>query len=142
MGKGNINLSLPLRGGFFLDHEHFNVYLDSAHEEIDGDATQIYFEDFVHDFQELFSKKHVEFKPMYDSNKILTSHLFDIIIEDNEWSQAILFEPCRFSPITGVELFYNVYLESMKNILLDMFDYLHTYAGPWTTGIIRKEVKE
>ena len=142
MGKGNINLSLPLRGGFFINNDNFISYADESKEMILEYVTESNYYDFIDQFQQRFTNKHSEFKSVDDVEIILISHLFNIIVEDNEWSVAIRFNPTNDVIMLGQELFYNVYLESMKNILLDMFDSIHTYAGAWTSGLIRKEVKE
>ena len=142
MGRSNVNLSLPLRGGFFINNDNFIAYADESKETILEYVTESNYYDFIYEFQERFTNKHSEFKSVDDVEIILISHLFNIMVLDNEWSLAIRFNPNNNVTMLGQELFYNMYLESMKNILLDMFGSIHTYAGAWTTGLIRKEVTE
>ena len=78
-----------------------------------------------------------------DFGTILENELFEIEIEDNQWSYAVklIQKECWYdNHLEGLQKkHYENYLNGIKNILLEMFPSIGCYGGAWTHGIIKRE---
>jgi hypothetical protein len=73
----------------------------------------------------------------------LQNELFYICAEDNEWSTAIelIQKEAELGPdLSGLQAqHYETYLNGIRDVLLEQFNQIWTYGGPWTSSPIRKE---
>jgi hypothetical protein len=73
----------------------------------------------------------------------MENQLFEIKIEDNEWSYAVKLlqkEPGYDYDYTGLQKkHYKNYLNAIKEVLLELFPSIGCYGGAWTHGTIRRE---
>ena len=74
---------------------------------------------------------------------ILENKLFYIIVEDNEWAEAVelIQKESEYGDVdlSGLQKqHYQHYLNAIQNILLERFGEVGTYGGPWTSGKITK----
>jgi hypothetical protein len=73
----------------------------------------------------------------------MESELFEIEIEDNQWSYAVklIQKECWYdNHLEGLQKkHHESYLESIKNILLEMFPSIGAYGGAWTHRTISRK---
>mgnify|MGYP001028681668 CR=1 FL=1 len=74
---------------------------------------------------------------------LLESKLFQIVLEDNEWSLAVELlqkEEPYDNHLSGLqERHYLKYLDGIKRCLLELIPSIGTYTGAWTSGSITRE---
>lgn len=173
MGRGNVRVTGPCEGLYYIDNDDFFVYrrinstdkccemrllgeLDysqfiSGEWLIDDDATNNERDDILNSFMTAFCRMFPSFKRVEgiewanrERRIILKNRLFFICLEDNEWSLAIeLIQREDPYGLPWMENFqkrlYQKYLEGMKKALLNKLSSIGTYAGPWTSGRIKRE---
>lgn len=146
--RGYLDFYVPIDGeavdGLFLEEMEHN---DFANYEYDEFISRSYYEDFVNEFIFYFTKRFNSFtKTGEDYGVILENELFEIEIEDNEWSYAVKLiqkEDDYDDHLQGLQKkHYKSYLDGMKNILLDMFPSIGGYSGAWTSKTITRKDKE
>ena len=150
MGRGNACIHGEFEGLFYIDYDNFTCYTvdedGNETEERDYDLEQELVEDSIINFKYSFRKKYPVFD-FYGEKRngygiILESGLFEIAIEDNEWSYAVKLlqrEDLEFSAEGLQGKFYETYLKGIKECLFEQFDTLGVYSGAWTSGTIKKE---
>ena len=161
MGRGNVCVFRDYEGLYYVDRGYIDFYVpidgeaddgkffeemehnDFADYEYDEFLSRIYYEDFIYDFIYYFTKKFKSFsKTGNDYGTIMENELFEIEIEDNQWSYAVKLiqkEDCYDNHLEGLQKkHYENYLEGIKNILLEMFPSIGCYGGAWTHGTIRR----
>lgn len=162
MSRGNVCVFGKFEGLYYVDRDYIDFYVPINGEADDGKflgelsmsefpdyeydefLSNIYYEDFINDFVYLFNKK---FKSFAQTGKeygtILENNLFEIEIEDNEWSYAVklIQKECWYdNHLEGLQKkHYTNYLDGIKNILLEMFPSIGCYSGAWTSGTITRE---
>lgn len=165
MGRGNVCVFGDYEGLYYVDRGYLDYYIpidgeayeglfleemeqnDFANYEYDEYISRSYYEDFVNEFMYLFTKRFNSFnKTNNDYGVILESELFQIEIEDNQWSYAVklIQKECWYdNHLVGLQKkHYESYLNGMKNILLDIFPSIGAYSGAWTSRTItRKDLK-
>ena len=173
MGRGNVCVTGEYEGLYYIDHDHTTVYrkydndeecslaaalsleeltsgkwyLDeySSMEEA-GDVLDCFIEDFCSKFHSFNPPKKDSAHNSRRSNILLENKLFCIVIEDNEWSDAIMLlqkEDPYDDHLSGLQKrHYQKYLEGMKEALLNRLPSIGCYAGAWTSGVITRESQE
>ena len=166
MGKGNVCVSGPYEGLFYIDSDYTTVLRreDDCEDTIlqkdlsakdlsgngwlfddEGSANEL--EDVLECFVENFTHRYPSFARVKQDKwlgrnvrVILESSLFYIGIEDSDWAYAVELlqkdNPCS----EGFQRkHYKAYLDGMKAALLERLPSIGTYTGPWTHGTIRRE---
>ena len=166
MGKGNVCVSGPYEGLFYIDSDYTTVLRreDDCEDTIlqkglsakdlsgngwlfddEGSANEL--EDVLECFVENFTHRYPSFARVEQDKwlgrnvrVILESSLFYIGIEDSDWAYAVELlqkdNPCS----EGFQRkHYKAYLDGMKAALLERLPSIGTYTGPWTHGTIRRE---
>ena len=166
MGRANVCVFGDYEGLYYVDRGYIDVYTakdmneDGEYEEkmyIDLDLddfgdydydeflSQIYYEDFIQEFTAMMENK---FKSFTSTGKnygtVMENNLFEIEIEDNQWSYAVklIQKECWYdNHLEGLQKkHYENYLDGMKNILLELFPSIGCYGGAWTHGTITREM--
>lgn len=154
MGRGNVCVHNEYEGLYYIDWDNFSKeYEDSNGNIIEDDDFQRSelenaLEEFCFDFKEKYPSFYDSEGWIDHSQKILLENsLFYIVVEDNESSVAIELlqkeqDYYKKGNIVGLQAgLYKKYLEGMKQCLFNQFDELGIYCGPWTSGIIYKNVQ-
>jgi hypothetical protein len=162
MGRGNVCVFGDYEGLYYVDRGYLDYYVpidgeaddglfleemehnDFANYEYDEFISRSYYEDFINEFVYLFRKRFNSFTETGDDyGVILENELFQIEVEDNQWSYAVKLiqkEDCYDDHLNGLQKKHHEnYLEGMKNILLKMFPSIGCYGGAWTHGTIKRE---
>lgn len=153
----------------YVDEPDTRLAADLSYDELTGNewlkddfGTAEEMEDiersFIDDFMRLFPSfsdryglpdKWVRNGPWGDFSRrvILENKLFYICIEDNHWSVAVELiqreAPWGFQDYAGLQKrHYEAYLDGIKRCLLKRLPSIGTYAGAWTSGIIKREEAE
>lgn len=143
--RGYLDFYVPIDGeaddGLFMEEMNMN---DFPNYEYDEYISRSYYEDFINEFVYLFCKKFKSFTETGDDyGVILENELFQIEIEDNQWSYAVKLiqkEDVYDDHLSGLQKkHYENYLDGMKNILLRMFPSIGCYGGAWTHRTIKRE---
>lgn len=164
MGRGNVCVWGDYEGLWYVDRDYLDCYT-SKFENEDGEyedkmlgeieydefgsyeydyvLSEIYYDEFIIEFVKMMEKKFNSFASTGDKyGSIMENNLFEIQIEDNQWSYAVKliqkenpYDDC----LRGLQKkHYQNYLEGMKDILLDMFPSIGCYSGAWTSGVIKR----
>lgn len=169
MGAGNACVFGKYEGLYYVDRDYLDCYTANEADE-NGDFEQkmlgdmsmedfqnfeydhimsgIYYDDFVREFKILMGNKFNSFVSTGDDyGTIMENDLFEIVVEDNEWSYAVKLvqkEDDYDNHLDGLQKkHYQNYLEGIKNILLEVFPSIGCYDGAWTHGTItREDVKQ
>ena len=169
MGRGNVCVTGPCEGLFYIDYDYTAVYKNMEMPEGEPDrklrfafgsdspeesgweydaGESVDEEDYD---MRLFSKDFVNAHPEFSETNvwvsrsrraILETPLFYIAVEDNDWSFAVeLLQKDVASEMDehSQKVLHPVYLNSMKTILLSLYPSIGTYAGAWTSGRITRE---
>lgn len=167
MGRGNVCVHGKYEGLYYVDRDYLDCYsLLEANEDGSYDQKllgEIPYEEFSkYEYDEylslfnyenfinaLTSKIEDRFKSFCSTGKnygvILENNLFQIEIEDNEWSYAVKLlqkEQDYYSDgfLEGLQArHYKEYLDGLQEVLFDLFPSIGTYAGAWTSGRITRE---
>lgn len=78
-----------------------------------------------------------------DKRVFLENELFCLCVADNEWSAAVILLQKDHWNRNVQHLhgrYYQTYLDAIQRILLEIVPEICTYAGPWTHGVIKREV--
>lgn len=164
MGRGNVCVFGDYEGLYYADRDYLDCYIAKEADE-DGEFEQkmleemsmndfdnfdydevlseMYYDDFISEFIELMRNK---FKSFSTTGKtygvIMENNLFEIEIEDNQWSYAVKLiqkEHWCYS-LEGLQAkHYMNYLEGIKTALLDIFPSIGCYGGAWTSGRVTRE---
>lgn len=163
MGRGNVCTFGKYEGLFYIDKDYINVYYDVetednirfghelSFEEMTSGAwkddmleTEIQWNYLLEDLQNDIGYRFKSFEScdmwLGDDHAILENNLFYIAITDNEWSYAVklIQKEDDYGCLEGFQKkHYKNYLEGIKEILLDMFPTVGTYASAWTNGTIK-----
>lgn len=109
--------------------------------EYDEDLTYWNTEDYINMFIKDMMKKFGSFVATGETyGTIMENSLFEIKIEDNEWSCAIeLIQKDDYS-VSGLQKkHYKQYLDGMEDVLLGMFPEIGCWTGNcWTHGVIKR----
>ena len=165
MGKGNVCVRGEYEGLYYVDREYIDCYIskevgedgeyiqkmqcdmdypeDYQNFDYDDILSQIYYDDFLQNFTSAMEHKFKSFESTgNDYGTIMENNLFEIQIEDNEWSYAIMLiqKEGYYDNLEGLQKkHYQSYLEGMKNILLELFPSIGCYGGAWAHGTITRE---
>lgn len=165
MGAGNACVFGEYEGLYYVDRDYLDCYTakeedenggfrqkmlgdmsmeDFQNFEYDHMMSGIYYGDFIREFKILMMKKFKSFVSTGDDfGTIMENSLFEIVVEDNEWSYAVKLvqkEDDYDNHLEGLQKkHYKNYLEGIKNILLEMFPSIGCYGGAWTHGTITRE---
>ena len=162
MGRGNVCVFGDYEGLYYVDRDYIDFYVpidgeadegkflgemdmgEFADYEYDEFLSRIYYEDFIYEFVEMMKKKFKSFVSTGEEyGTILENNLFEIEIEDNQWSYAVklIQKECWYdNHLEGLQKkHYENYLDGIKNILLEMFPSIGSYCGAWTSGTITRE---
>lgn len=166
MGRGNTCVFGKFEGLYYVDRDYIDCYIAREMNE-DGEYEQkmqcdmnypedyndydyddilsgIYYDDFIQNFTAMMEEKFKSFVSTgKDFGTIMENNLFEIEIEDNEWSYAVKLiqkEDWYDNHLEGLQKkHYQNYLEGIKVILLDLFPSIGCYGGAWAHGTIKRE---
>jgi hypothetical protein len=160
MGRGNVCTFGKYEGLYYADRDYLDFYVpidgeadegkmleemehnDFDNYEYDEFISRSYYEDFIYEFIALFRGKFKSFSATgKDYGVILENELFEIEVEDNEWSYAVklIQKEDYYNSLEGLQKkHYKNYLEGMKNVLLEIFPSIGCYGGAWTSGRITR----
>ena len=165
MGKGNTCVHGEYEGLYYVDRDYIDCYVSKETDEngeyinklqcdvdyptdydnfdYDEIISQIYYEDFIQNFTSEMEKKFKSFESTGDNfGAIMENSLFEVVVEDNEWSYAIklIQKENDYENLEGLQKkHYKNYLNRIKTILLDLFPSIGCYGGAWTHGTITRE---
>ena len=164
MGKGNVCVRGEYEGLYYVDRDYIDCYIanepdengeyeqkmleemsmeDFNNFEYDPILSGLYYDDFIQEFTSMMEKKFKSFVSTgNDYEVVMENNLFEIVIEDNEWSFAVklIQKESDYENLAGLQKkHYQNYLEGIKNILLELFPSIGCYGGPWTSGRITRE---
>lgn len=163
MGRGNVCVFGEYEGLYYADRDYLDCYIakeenedgefeqkmlgemgadDFDHFDYDDAMSEIYYDEFISFFVESMQKKFKSFDTTGEKyGVILENNLFEIEIEDNEWSYAVKLiqkEHWCYS-LEGLQAKHYInYLEGIKTALLEIFPSIGCYGGAWTSGRITR----
>lgn len=166
MGKANVHPTGEYEGVYYVDFENLLSYTKKDDEterktlknispwemsdyEFDDVESQVNLENYRATLVEALKKRFPSFKEpvgwyvgIPGKHILLENDLFYIAVEDNEWSEAVELLQKEENSVSGYENLqkrhYKNYLKGLCNVLLEQFDEIGTYAGPWTHGEIKR----
>lgn len=162
MGLGNIHTHGDYEGLYYIDYDYIDYYTskeeneygefdiklladmdadDFEDYEYDYDLSRLSAEEYINMFVEDMTKKFDSFVAtgkIYGT--IMENSLFEIKIEDNEWSYAVELIQKDDYALSGLQKkHYKQYLDGMKDVLLLLFQEIGCWTGNcWTHGIIKR----
>lgn len=166
MGKGNTCVFGKYEGLYYVDRDYIDCYISKVADEngeyinklqydmnypedynnfdYDDILSSIYYNDFIQEFTSMMENKFKSFVSTgNDFGTIMENNLFEIEVEDNEWSYAVKLiqkEDNYDNHLEGLQKkHYENYLNGIKNILLELFPSIGCYGGAWTHGTITRE---
>lgn len=166
MGKGNTCVFGKYEGLYYVDRDYIDYYISKVADEngeyinklqydmnypedynnfdYDDILSSIYYNDFIQEFTSMMENKFKSFVSTgNDFGTIMENNLFEIEVEDNEWSYAVKLiqkEDNYDNHLEGLQKkHYENYLNGIKNILLELFPSIGCYGGAWTHGTITRE---
>lgn len=162
VGRGNISVYGEYEGLYYIDYDYIYYYKskeeneygefdiklladmdadDFEDYEYDYDLSRLSAEEYINMFVEDMTKKFDSFVATDKTyGVIMENSLFEIKIEDNEWSYAVeLIQKDDYS-ISGLQKkHYKQYLDGMKDVLLLLFPEIGCWTGNCCThGIIKR----
>ena len=167
MGRGNICPDGKYEGVVYVDYDNVLCYTkkddseqrllkDISYEEMpefefDDDASQLLLDEYRTNLVNEMMRRYQSFEepnqtwlPNHRNGKvILENKLFYIIVEDNEWAEAVelIQKESEYGDVdlSGLQKqHYRHYLDAIQDILLEQFGEVGIYTGPWTSGKITK----
>jgi hypothetical protein len=155
MGRGNVCVFKDYEGLYYVDRDYLDCYIAKEMDEYGeyeekmlcdmemdefGDydydyfLSQIYYEDFIQEFTAMMEKKFKSFIATgKDYGTVMENNLFEIEIEDNQWSYAVKLiqkEDDYDNHLEGLQKkHYENYLNGIKMILLELFPSIGCYGG-------------
>lgn len=169
MGKGNVCTHGKYEGLYYVDRDYLDEYVskepneDGEYENVmlgdlpygdfekydyDESLSMMNYEIFIQEFTSEMEKKFKSFKSTgKDYGVIMENSLFEIEIEDNEWSYAVELiqkEHWYDNSLEGLQKkHHETYLNGIRDILLELFPSIGTYGGAWTSvRLTREDLKE
>lgn len=165
MGKGNVCVFGKYEGLYYVDRDYIDCYIsneankdgeyenkmlgdmnmeDFQNYEYDSVLSEMYYDDFLQEFTAKMEKKFNSFVSTgKDYGTVMENNLFEIEVEDNEWSYAVKLiqkEDDYDNHLEGLQKkHYQNYLDGIKSILLELFPSIGCYGGAWTHGTITRE---
>ena len=166
MGRGNCMVNGPYEGLWYIDRDLIDVYWNSYTEEyklmrdvgcnefMKCDYSQSESEYNYDDMLEIIrNRMMLKYKSFVEADRwvsdggsrcdrkaFLENELFFIAVEDNEWSYAIELIQKGPESLAGLQKrFYQTYLDSIRDIILDVYGEVSYRNGPWMHGTIVKE---
>lgn len=158
MGRGNTCVRGKYEGLYYVDNDYIDCYDKDGEIKLLGDISDLRgwdydytfsrenFEEFLYHFCEDFRTMFPSFEviQMDYCGTIMKNNLFEIVIEDNEWSYAVKLiqleeEYDEYHKEGFQKKHYQNYLNGIKKCLFNQFPELGIYDGPWTSGRIYRE---
>ena len=166
MGRGNTCVFGKYEGLYYVDRDYIDCYVSKVVDEngeyinklqcdmnypedynnfdYDDILSSIYYNDFIQEFTSMMENKFKSFVSTgNDFGTIMENNLFEIEVEDKEWSYAVKLiqkEDDYDNHLEGLQKkHYENYLNGIKNILLELFPSIGCYGGAWTHGTITRE---
>lgn len=165
MGKGNVCVSGPYEGLYYIDNDDIHFYVDEEGKlfllrdipyegitrmmsgfEFDEFYTRRHWEEILDAFSLSFCHTFPSFsrrRKWIDRSQyaILENGLFYITVEDNQWSMAVKLvqKEDGFHDYSGLQKrHYKRYLDGIQASLFEQFESLGVYGGAWTSGSISR----
>lgn len=168
MGRGNVCTHGKYEGLYYADRDYLDEYVSKEPDEddvynsvlqkdlsyddfdkydYDETLSRINYDDFIQNFTSLMENRFKSFTSTgKDYGVIMENSLFEIEIEDNEWSYAVKLiqkEHWYDNSLEGLQKkHYQTYLNGIRDVLLELFPEIGTYSGAWTSGRLTREEKE
>ena len=166
MGRGNVCVFGKYEGLYYVDRDYIDCYIakevndngeyeekmqcdmnypeDYNNFDYDNILSKSYYDDFLQEFIFMMENKFKSFNSTgKDYGIVMENNLFEIEIEDNEWSYVVKLiqkEDDLDNHLEGLQKkHYENYLEGIKVILLELFPTIGCYGGAWTHGTITRE---
>lgn len=169
MGRGNVCVTGPYEGMFYIDNDDLHEYRredegtdelesrlmgDLSYEELtSGDwkfdewQSNLNWEDakrnLIHALMAKFpSLRECNTWIEHDRFALLENNLFYIAAADNEWSMAVMLvqkEHWCYDYSGLQKQHYQRYLDGIRDALFEQFETLGTYGGAWTSGRISRK---
>lgn len=166
MGRGNCCVNGPYEGLWYIDRDFIDVYWSKDTEEYklmrdigydefmnceySQSESEYNYEDMLEIIKHRMMLKYDSFVAIdrwisdggsrCDRKAFLENRLFFIAIEDNEWSYAIELIQKGPESLEGLQKrLYQTYLDSLRDIILDVYGEVSYRNGPWLHGTIVKE---
>ncbi len=169
MGRGNVCTSGPYEGLFYIDNEDLH-WFRSIHEDTSDEPElrlsrdlsyqEMIGSDWVFDdleteqywngvLQTFIASMRSRYKSLHICDEwisrteyaILKNRLFYIVVEDNEWGEAVklIQKEGSYQDLFGLQKrHYQCYLDGIRDALFEQFNTLGIYGGPWTHGVIQR----
>lgn len=165
MSRGNTCVFGKYEGLYYVDRDYIDCYVSKVADEngeyinklqcdmsypedynnfdYDDILFSIYYNDFIQNFTSMMENKFKSFVSTgNDYGTIMENSLFEIKVEDNEWSYAVklIQKESGYENLEGLQKkHYKNYLNGIKTILLDLFPSIGCYGGAWIHGTITRE---
>lgn len=161
MGRGNVCTFGKYEGLYYADRDYLDFYVpidgeadegkyleemehnDFSDYEYDEFISRANYKDFISEFISLFRGKFKSFSATgKDYGVIMENNLFEIEVEDNQWSYAVklIQKEDYYNNLEGLQKkHHGNYLEGIKTVLLEIFPSIGCYGGAWTSGRITRE---
>lgn len=168
MGRGNVCVTGPYEGLFYIDNDDLLIYRHRYAVELSDDekrflrdidvSEMLYWEYseidsdcFMDGVEEQFIESmQSRFKSFYrrydffvgDARVCLENELFYVAFEDNQWSMAVKLlqkEHWCYDYAGLQKQHYQRYLDGIRDALFEQFETLGTYTGAWTSGTINRK---
>lgn len=166
MGRGNCMVSGDYEGLWYIDRDLIDVYWNRNTEEYQlmgeigynefmnceysEEESEYNFNDMLEIIRDRMMLKYNSFVATdrwisdggsrCDRRAFAENELFFIAVEDNEWSYAIELIQKGPESLAGLQKrLYETYLNSLRDIILDVYGEVSYRNGPWMHGTIHKE---
>ena len=166
MGRGNCCVNGPYEGLWYIDRDFIDVYWSRDTEdyklmrdigydefmncEYSQVESEYNYNDMIDIIRDRMMLKYNSFVATdrwvsdggsrCDRRAFAENELFFIAVEDNQWSYAIELIQKGPESLSGLQKrFYQTYLNSLRDIILDVYGEVSYRTSAWTSGTIVKE---
>ena len=169
MGRGNVCVTGPYEGLFYIDNDDLLVYRPLESSGLDADQRLLLGELDVDELQDweysegdsywlmeevksAFAASMKNRFPSFQTPRkqewindglvIVENSLFAVTFEDNQWSTAVKLlqkEHWCYDYAGLQKQHYQRYLDGIRDALFEQFETLGTYGGAWTSGRISRK---
>lgn len=148
MGRGNVCVFGKYESVYFIPFETFYDYpynseTDEEDETQEKEYKHYLYDDFKDNLSEMIKNKFKSFSKCdkwldNETHCIIENNLFDIALQDNQWSIAVKLL-CKDDE-TGLHIkHFKEYDNALLKILFDLSDDVYGYAGAWTSQKLIKQ---
>jgi len=147
MGRGNVCVRGEYETLFYVDYDYFEQYkLDENDEpttERDYECESMDIQIAIDELKILLQKRTnfiiCDRWHHRDTHVILENKIFEIAIEDNQWSFAVMLLQKEDVDISLHKIHFERYKNILRDVLFEQYPKLGVYGGAWTSGTINRE---